>query len=130
MTDAYEALTADLAAADPEIERLIEEEGRRESEKIRLIASENYVSQAVMEATGSILTNKYSEGYAGRRYYEGQQYVDQVEELAIARAKELFGADHANVQPYSGSPRTWPCTWPSSSPATPSWAWPWTWAAT
>ncbi|WP_100448771.1 serine hydroxymethyltransferase [Glycomyces xiaoerkulensis] len=104
MTDAYEALTAKLAAADPEIERLIEAEGRRESEKIRLIASENYVSEAVMEATGSILTNKYSEGYAQKRYYEGQQNVDQVEELAIARAKELFGVDHANVQPYSGSP--------------------------
>jgi glycine hydroxymethyltransferase len=104
MSDAYEALTANLAAADPEIERLIEAEGRRESEKIRLIASENYVSQAVMEATGSILTNKYSEGYAGKRYYEGQQLIDQVEQLAVDRAKALFGADHANVQPYSGSP--------------------------
>ncbi|MCH7229457.1 serine hydroxymethyltransferase [Glycomyces sp. L485] len=104
MTDAYEALTANLAAADPEIERLIEAEGRRESEKIRLIASENYVSEAVMEATGSILTNKYSEGYARKRYYEGQQFIDEVEELAIGRAKELFGVDHANVQPYSGSP--------------------------
>ncbi|WP_026923571.1 serine hydroxymethyltransferase [Glycomyces arizonensis] len=104
MTDAYEALTANLAAADPEIERLIEAEGRRESEKIRLIASENYVSEAVMEATGSILTNKYSEGYAKKRYYEGQQFIDEVEELAIARAKELFGVEHANVQPYSGSP--------------------------
>ncbi|MFB9659125.1 serine hydroxymethyltransferase [Glycomyces mayteni] len=104
MSDAYEALTANLAAADPEIERLIEAEGRRESEKIRLIASENYVSQAVMEATGSILTNKYSEGYAGKRYYEGQQLIDQVEQLAIDRAKALFGAEHANVQPYSGSP--------------------------
>ncbi|GAB3648159.1 serine hydroxymethyltransferase [Glycomyces tarimensis] len=104
MTDAYEALTANLAAADPEIERLIEAEGRRESEKIRLIASENYVSEAVMEATGSILTNKYSEGYARKRYYEGQQLIDEVEEVAIARAKELFGVDHANVQPYSGSP--------------------------
>ncbi|SDL06825.1 serine hydroxymethyltransferase [Glycomyces sambucus] len=104
MSDAYEALTAKLAAADPEIERLIEAEGRRESEKIRLIASENYVSQAVMEATGSILTNKYSEGYAGKRYYEGQQFIDPVEQLAIDRAKALFGAEHANVQPYSGSP--------------------------
>ncbi len=104
MTDAYEALTANLAAADPEIERLIEAEGRRESEKIRLIASENYVSEAVMEATGSLLTNKYSEGYANKRYYEGQQFIDEVEELAIARAKELFGVEHANVQPYSGSP--------------------------
>ncbi|MCC3765957.1 serine hydroxymethyltransferase [Glycomyces sp. TRM65418] len=104
MSDAYEALTASLAAVDPEIEKAIEAEGRRESEKIRLIASENYVSQAVMEATGSILTNKYSEGYAGKRYYEGQQLIDVVERLAIDRAKALFGADHANVQPYSGSP--------------------------
>ncbi|MFC4335169.1 serine hydroxymethyltransferase [Salininema proteolyticum] len=104
MTDAYERLTASLASADPEIERLIDDEGRRQSEKIRLIASENYVSQSVLEATGSILTNKYSEGYAGKRYYEGQQYIDEIEELAIARAKDLFGADHANVQPYSGSP--------------------------
>jgi glycine hydroxymethyltransferase len=104
MTDAYEALTANLAAADPEIERLIEAEGRRESEKIRLIASENYVSEAVMQATGSILTNKYSEGYAHKRYYEGQQFIDQVEELAVERAKAVFGVDHANVQPYSGSP--------------------------
>jgi glycine hydroxymethyltransferase len=104
MSDAYEALTASLAAIDPEIEKAIENEGRRESEKIRLIASENYVSQAVMEATGSILTNKYSEGYAGKRYYEGQQFIDVVEQLAIDRAKALFGADHANVQPYSGSP--------------------------
>lgn len=104
MTDAYEALTAKLAYADPEIERLIEAEGRRESEKIRLIASENYVSEAVMQATGSILTNKYSEGYAKKRYYEGQQVIDEVEQLAAARARELFGVDHANVQPYSGSP--------------------------
>ncbi|THV40079.1 serine hydroxymethyltransferase [Glycomyces buryatensis] len=104
MTDAYQALTASLASADPEIERMIEAEGRRESEKIRLIASENYVSEAVMQATGSILTNKYSEGYARKRYYEGQQVIDEVEETAIARAKELFGVEHANVQPYSGSP--------------------------
>ncbi|WP_025273210.1 serine hydroxymethyltransferase [Haloglycomyces albus] len=104
MTDAYERLTASLASADPEIERLIDAEGRRQSEKIRLIASENYVSEAVLEATGSILTNKYSEGYAGKRYYEGQQIIDQVEELAIGRAKDVFGVEHANVQPYSGSP--------------------------
>ena len=104
MTDAYTALTADLADADPEIARLVEAEGRRQSEKIRLIASENYVSEAVMEATGTLLTNKYSEGYAGRRYYEGQQIIDQVEEIASQRATTLFGADHANVQPYSGSP--------------------------
>ncbi|HEX7081713.1 MAG TPA: serine hydroxymethyltransferase [Gammaproteobacteria bacterium] len=93
-----------LAATDPEIHALILEETRRQAEYIRLIPSENYASQAVMEATGSILNNKYSEGYPGRRYYEGQDYIDQVERLAIERAKALFGAEHANVQPYSGSP--------------------------
>jgi glycine hydroxymethyltransferase len=89
---------------DPEIYSLIMQEERRQADKIRLIASENYVSKAILETTGSILTNKYSEGYAGKRYYEGQQLIDQVEELAIKRAKALFGAEHANVQPYSGSP--------------------------
>ncbi|GAB2743376.1 glycine hydroxymethyltransferase [Amycolatopsis magusensis] len=93
-----------LAATDPVIAGLVEDEARRQHEKIRLIASENYVSQAVLEATGTVLTNKYSEGYAGKRYYEGQQLIDPVETLAIDRAKALFGADHANVQPYSGSP--------------------------
>jgi len=97
------ALTA-LAAADPEVAGLVEAEAQRQHDKIRLIASENYVSQAVLEATGTVLTNKYSEGYAGRRYYEGQQVIDQVENLAIERAKAVFGVDHANVQPYSGSP--------------------------
>ena len=89
---------------DSEIYSLVKAEEKRQAEKIRLIASENYVSRAVLETTGSVLTNKYSEGYAGRRYYEGQQIIDQVEQLAIARAKTLFGADHVNVQPYSGSP--------------------------
>ena len=93
-----------LAESDPTIARLIVDENRRENDKVRLIASENYASRAVMEATGSVLTNKYSEGYAHKRYYEGQQIVDQVEELAIARLKALFGAEHVNVQPYSGSP--------------------------
>jgi glycine hydroxymethyltransferase len=93
-----------LAESDPQIARLIAGENRLEAEKIRLIASENYASRAVMEATGSVLVNKYSEGYAGKRYYEGQQIIDQVEELAIARLKALFGAEHVNVQPYSGSP--------------------------
>jgi glycine hydroxymethyltransferase len=99
-----ESLAAQLTAADPEIAALIDAEGRRQSESIRLIPSENYVSQAVLDATGTLLTNKYSEGYARRRYYEGQQVIDQVEELAIERAKAVFGVDHANVQPYSGSP--------------------------
>ncbi len=93
-----------LAQTDPEIAHLIAEEERRQATKIRLIPSENYVSSAVLEATGSVLTNKYSEGYPGKRYYEGQQVIDQVETLAIERAKALFGAEHANVQPYSGSP--------------------------
>ena len=93
-----------LDKTDAEIARLIKDEETRQHEKIRLIASENYVSKAVMEATGSILTNKYSEGYPGKRYYEGQQCIDPIENLAINRAKELFGAEHANVQPYSGSP--------------------------
>ncbi|HEY8519498.1 MAG TPA: serine hydroxymethyltransferase [Gammaproteobacteria bacterium] len=93
-----------LRATDPEIYELIQAEKRREDEYIRLIPSENYASKAVMEATGSILANKYSEGYPGRRYYEGQVYIDQIETLAIERAKALFGAAHANVQPYSGSP--------------------------
>src|SRR3954454_22002675 len=94
----------DLAQADPEISKLIQDENRREHESMRLIASENYASRAVMEATGSCLTNKYSEGYAKKRYYEGQAVIDKVEELAIARLSKLFGAEHGNVQPYSGSP--------------------------
>jgi len=98
------AVASALAQADPEIAHLIAEEERRQATKIRLIPSENYVSQAVLEATGSVLTNKYSEGYPGKRYYEGQQVIDQVETLAIERAKALFGVEHANVQPYSGSP--------------------------
>jgi glycine hydroxymethyltransferase len=95
---------AALRATDPDIAGMIEAEERRERDKIRLIPSENYVSHAVLAATGSVLTNKYSEGYAGKRYYEGQQLIDPIETLAIERAKELFGAEHANVQPYSGSP--------------------------
>ncbi|HET6910012.1 MAG TPA: serine hydroxymethyltransferase [Mycobacteriales bacterium] len=93
-----------LVQTDPEIARLIGEERERQRVKIRLIPSENYVSRGVLEATGSELTNKYSEGYAGKRYYEGQQVIDRVEALAIERAKSLFGSEHANVQPYSGSP--------------------------
>ncbi|HLL07629.1 MAG TPA: serine hydroxymethyltransferase [Nocardioidaceae bacterium] len=97
-------LDAALRHTDPLVADLIDAEARRQSECLRLIASENYVSRAVLEATASLLTNKYSEGYAGKRYYEGQQVVDEVELLAIHRAKALFGVDHVNVQPYSGSP--------------------------
>ncbi|MCY1053488.1 serine hydroxymethyltransferase [Nannocystis sp. SCPEA4] len=94
----------ELSAADPEIFALIEQEDARQRDSLRLIASENYVSRAVLAATGSSLTNKYAEGYPGKRYYEGMDFVDPIESLAVARARELFGADHANVQPYSGSP--------------------------
>jgi glycine hydroxymethyltransferase len=93
-----------LAEIDPEIAKLVHDEEQRQREKIRLIPSENYTSAAVLEACGTVLQNKYSEGYPGKRYYEGQQYIDQIESLAIARARSLFGVDHANVQPYSGSP--------------------------
>jgi glycine hydroxymethyltransferase len=89
---------------DPEIFRLIKEEERYQVDSVRLIPSENYTSRAVMEATGSVLANKYSEGYPGKRYYEGQRVVDQLETLVQDRAKALFGVEHANVQPYSGSP--------------------------
>ncbi|GAA0632185.1 serine hydroxymethyltransferase [Sporichthya brevicatena] len=93
-----------LSVADPQIAELIAAEERRQADTIKLIPSENYVSKAVLEATGTVLTNKYSEGYAGKRYYEGQQVIDQIETLAIERAKAVFGVEHANVQPYSGSP--------------------------
>ena len=93
-----------LRETDPDVAGILDAENRRQHQKIRLIPSENYSSRAVLEATGSILANKYSEGYAGDRYYEGQQQIDRLEELCVQRAKELFGAGHVNVQPYSGSP--------------------------
>jgi glycine hydroxymethyltransferase len=93
-----------LEAVDPEIARLVREEELREARTIRLIPSENYASRAVLEASGTCLSNKYSEGYPGKRYYEGQQSIDPIEVLAQERIKALFGAEHANVQPYSGSP--------------------------
>jgi len=93
-----------IARQDADLADLIVREQERQELCIRLIASENYVSRAVMEATGSCLTNKYSEGYPGKRYYQGQEFIDKVELLAIERAKALFGAEHVNVQPYSGSP--------------------------
>lgn len=93
-----------IASIDPEICNLIHQEEQRQADVLRLIPSENYASRAVMQATGTVLTNKYSEGYPYKRYYEGQQYIDQIEQIAIERAKALFGMPHANVQPYSGSP--------------------------
>jgi glycine hydroxymethyltransferase len=93
-----------IDAEDPQIARLIHDEAHRQADKFRLIPSENYVSVAVLEACGTVLTNKYSEGYPNRRYYEGQQLIDPLETIAVERAQALFGVDHANVQPYSGSP--------------------------
>ena len=92
-----------LKEVDPEIAKVLEQERQRQNDKIELIASENFVSPAVMEAQGSVLTNKYAEGYPGKRYYGGCEYVDIAEELARERVKKLFGADHANVQPHSGA---------------------------
>jgi glycine hydroxymethyltransferase len=92
-----------LAETDPEIAAAVAHEQKRQSEGLELIASENFVSQAILETAGSVLTNKYAEGYPGRRYYGGCEFVDVAESLAIARAKALFGADHANVQPHSGA---------------------------
>lgn len=94
---------ATLQESDPAIARAIADETRRQHEGLEMIASENFVSRAVLEATGSVFTNKYAEGYPGKRYYGGCEYVDIVEQLAIDRAKQLFGADHANVQPHSGA---------------------------
>ncbi len=100
MTD---RLSLPLADADPAIAEAIDQEVRRQHEGLEMIASENFVSRAVLEAAGSVFTNKYAEGYPGKRYYGGCEYADVVENLARDRAKELFGADHANVQPHSGS---------------------------
>ena len=96
-------LDRDLEVSDPEVARWIHEEERRQNGGLELIASENFVSRAVREAQGSVLTNKYAEGYPGRRYYGGCEFVDKIETLAIERVKALFGAEHANVQPHSGS---------------------------
>src|SRR5512136_3203035 len=92
-----------LSEADPEIARAIADETRRQHEGLELIASENFVSMAVLEAAGSVLTNKYAEGYPGKRYYGGCEFADVVETLARDRAKQIFGAEHVNVQPHSGS---------------------------
>ena len=102
-TEAKTPLWRTLVETDPEIERAIRDELHRQNSGLELIASENFVSRAVLEAAGSVFTNKYAEGYPGRRYYGGCEYVDVVERAAIARAKALFGAEHANVQPHSGA---------------------------
>ena len=100
MTD---RMSLKLAQADPEIAAAIEHEILRQHEGLEMIASENFVADAVLEAAGSVFTNKYAEGYPGKRYYGGCEYADVVENLARDRAKQLFGAEHANVQPHSGS---------------------------
>src|ERR1700734_1934748 len=96
-------LNATLTASDPEIATQIKNEVVRQHEGLEMIASENFVSRAVLEAAGTVFTNKYAEGYPGKRYYGGCEYADVVENLARDRVKRLFGAEHANVQPHSGS---------------------------
>src|SRR5215467_8646016 len=96
-------LSSPLSESDPEIARAIASEANRQHEGLELIASENFVSMAVLEAQGSVFTNKYAEGYPGKRYYGGCEFADVVETLARDRAKQLFGAEHANVQPHAGS---------------------------
>src|SRR5690349_16431841 len=100
---AKERMARPLAQVDPEIYDAIQHETERQQSQIELIASENFTSEAILQATGSVFTNKYAEGYPGKRYYGGCEYVDVVENLARDRAKKLFGAEHANVQPHSGS---------------------------
>src|SRR6187399_2339084 len=95
--------TQNISDADPIISEAIDDEVRRQTNGLELIASENYVSEAVLQAMGSVFTNKYAEGYPGRRYYGGCEFTDVVEQLAIDRAKQIFGADHVNVQPHSGA---------------------------
>ncbi len=102
-TQANERMQRPLETVDAEIENLLGEEAQRQATGLELIPSENLVSEAVLEAMGSIFTNKYAEGYPGKRYYGGCEFADKVEQLAIDRAKELFGADHANVQAHSGT---------------------------
>src|SRR5215510_7019899 len=96
-------MSSELAQRDPDVYKAIQHETERQEYNLELIASENVVSEAVLEAQGSVLTNKYAEGYPGRRYYGGCEYVDVVEQLAIERAKAIFGAEHVNVQPHSGA---------------------------
>src|SRR3954447_13163889 len=95
--------TSDLAGTDPLISEAVDDEVRRQTNGLELIASENFVSEAVLQAMGTVFTNKYAEGYPGKRYYGGCEFADVVEQAAIDRAKQMFGAEHANVQPHSGA---------------------------
>ena len=101
LSDEY--VVAPLAEVDPEIDRVLRRELERQRNTLEMIASENFVPQAVLEAVGSVFTNKYAEGYPGKRYYGGCQEVDVAEQLAIERARDLFGAEHVNVQPHAGA---------------------------
>src|SRR3989339_1306038 len=95
---------ANIKQQDPDVYAIIQKELKRQQDGLMMIPSENYASPAVLEAAGTVLTNKYAEGYPRKRYYTGNQYIDEIEQLAIDRAKKLFGAEHANVQPNAGSP--------------------------
>ena len=114
---------SDLQNVDPEVYEAIQNEIKRENNHILLIASENYASKAVLDAQGCVMTNKYAEGYPHKRYYGGCEHVDVVEDLAISRAKAIFGAEHVNVQPHSGTRQIWPYILLSLSPVTRSWGW-------
>jgi len=111
-----------LQAMDPQIAEIMSHEIERQKYGLELIPSENFTSTAVMAAMGSVMTNKYSEGYPHKRYYGGNQFIDQAEDLAIERAKALFGAEHVNVQPYSGSPANVAVYVDCWSSVIPSWA--------
>lgn len=123
-TKTQTARWASLKEVDAEIFDAIQKEHNRQNTGIELIASENFVSEAVLEAQGSVLTNKYAEGLPGRRYYGGCEFVDVAETLAIERAKELFGADHANVQPHSGAQANQTVFSRRSNLEIKSWGWP------
>src|ERR1700752_2614840 len=103
MTESHSRMSRPLADVDPEVYQAIQHETERQNSQLELIASENFTSEAVLEAAGSVFTNKYAEGYPGKRYYGGCEYADVVENLARERAKKLFGAEYVNVQPHSGS---------------------------
>lgn len=121
---------APIAEADPEIAEILDAELSRQQNGLEMIASENFVPRAVLQAQGSVLTNKYAEGYPGRRYYGGCEQVDKIETIARERAKSLFGAEYSHVQPHSAHRPTQPSTRRSSNPATRSSASPSTTAAT
>ncbi len=123
-------LNTPLHELDPDVAAAVDAELRRQQSTLEMIASENFAPVAVMEAQGSVLTNKYAEGYPGRRYYGGCEHVDVAEQIAIDRIKDLFGAEYANVQPHSGASANQAASSRSPSRATRSWAWTWRTAAT